>query len=246
MTITNIALVIPAFNEASTIRGLAQKARAMTPNVIIVNDGSSDDTAAQLHDIDVQLINLPANQGKAAALICGFQAVLQDDRVEGVVTLDGDGQHRIEDLQMIVDAGQSMPDTIIIGSRLWDTEKFPKARLRANKFANFWISWAAGYRIDDSQSGFRYYPASLLRNVDLHALAGRGFVFESEILILAARKGVHANSVRIPALYNAQTFRPSHFQQVADIAKIVRMVSWKLISRGMNPCGLWRYLRQER
>ena len=246
MTITNIALVIPAFNEASTIRGLAQNARAMTPNVIIVNDGSSDDTAAQLHDVDVQLINLPENRGKAAALTQGFRAALQDDCVEGVVTLDGDGQHRIEDLQMIVDAGQSMPDTIIIGSRLWDTEKFPKARLRANKFANFWISWAAGYRIDDSQSGFRYYPASLLRNVALHALAGRGFVFESEILILAARMGVRAKSVCIPALYNAQTFRRSHFRPVADIAKIVRMVSWKLISRGMNPYGLWRYLRQGR
>ncbi|MBO6947511.1 MAG: glycosyltransferase family 2 protein [Rhodospirillales bacterium] len=238
-----IALVIPAYNEAATIRDIAEGALETTPHVIVVNDGSTDGTGAALDGLAVRRIDLDVNQGKAAALLKGFGEALAIEGVEGVVTLDGDGQHRTDDIARVAGKGLEDQNAIIVGSRLWDTERFPKSRLRANKVANFWISWAAGQRIADSQSGFRYYPASVLRRLDLGKCARQGFVLESELLILASWAGAPIRDVRIPALYGAETFRPSHFRPVADITHIVLMVAVKLLSRGMNIPGLIRYLR---
>lgn len=237
------AVVIPAYNEKTTIRDVASGATKVAHHVIVVDDGSSDGTAAALDGLPVTCVRLTKNRGKAAALARGFETALQLG-VEGVVTLDGDGQHRAEDIARIVDAGLRSGDRIVIGSRLGQPENFPKARLRANRFANFWISWAAGYPIEDSQSGFRYYPASLLRRLDMTKIVDQGFMFESEVLILAARAGVRSEAVTIPALYDGVVQRPSHFRPVRDISRIVVMVAWKLISRGMCPLGLYYVLRK--
>ncbi|MEX0693025.1 MAG: glycosyltransferase family 2 protein [Rhodospirillales bacterium] len=239
------AVVIPAYNESATIRDVALGAAKAAHHVIVVDDGSSDQTAACLDGLPVVCLRLAANRGKAAALAHGFEAALKLG-VEGVVTLDGDGQHRSEDIIRIAEAGLKPGERIVIGARLSQPENFPKARLRANRFANFWISWAAGYRIEDSQSGFRYYPASLLRRLDMTKIVDQGFMFESEVLILAARAGVLSEAVTIPALYAGVIQRPSHFRPVRDISRIVVMVAWKLISRGMYPLGLYYALRKRK
>lgn len=236
-----LAVVIPAYNEERTIREIAAGALKATRNVIVVDDGSTDDTVMQLAGLPVHVIRLPRNMGKAAALRCGFREALAM-QVDGVVTLDGDGQHRPEDIASLADVGMSAGDQVVIGSRLHDGAKFPRARLIANRIANFWISWAAGHRISDSQSGFRYYPCALLRALDLSSLSHGGFVFESEILIRAAQRGYLSTSVHIPALYDAVAFRASHFRPGRDISRIVLMVAWSLIRRGMYPVGLYRSL----
>lgn len=238
-----IAVVIPAYNEGATIREIAKQARRVTSKVFVINDGSTDDTGSQLDGLEIERIDLPVNQGKANALLTGFREALTDPDLVGIVTLDGDGQHRIDDIAELVRAGLKHRGAIIVGSRLWDADKFPKSRLRANKVANFWISWAAGKRIADSQSGFRYYPADVLRGLDLENYGRKGFVLESELLIDASGMGTAIRSVRIPALYDATAFRPSHFRPVADITQIVLMVAGKLLKRGMNIPGLIRYLR---
>lgn len=236
-----IAVVIPAYNEEATIRGVAEESLSVADLVIVVDDGSTDATVERLDGLPIRLIRMPKNQGKAAALVTGFAAAL-DSGVAGVVTLDGDGQHRPADIARIADAGLMRGDRIVVGSRLSQPENFPKARLRANRIANFWISWAAGHAIEDSQSGFRYYPAMLLRQLNLAEGALSGFVFESEVLIEAARRGVLTESIAIPALYAGVVQRASHFRPVRDITRIVGMVAWKLISRGMYPQGLYRSL----
>jgi glycosyltransferase involved in cell wall biosynthesis len=236
-----IAVVIPAFNEANTIRDIASGALACTPNVVVVDDGSTDGTADALDGLPVTLLRHPENRGKAAALMRGLGAAMDHD-VEGVVTLDGDGQHLPSDIRRLVRAARLHPEHLVIGSRLHDGAKFPPARLAANRIANFWISWAAGQRISDTQSGFRFYPAALLRAVDWADLNGDGFVFESEILIHAAECGYSSTSVDIPALYDREYFRPSHFRPLRDITAIVRMVAWSLVRRGMYPVGLYRSL----
>lgn len=235
-----LAVVIPAYNEDRSIRAIAVGALNATTNVIVVDDGSTDDTATQLAGLPVRLVRLPRNMGKAAALRCGFREALAM-QVDGVVTLDGDGQHRPEDIATLAAAGAA-GDRVVIGSRLHDGAKFPRARLIANRIANFWISWAAGHRISDSQSGFRYYPIGLLRALDLSSLSYGGFVFESEILICAAQRGYLSTSVHIPALYDSVAFRASHFRPGRDITRIVLMVAWSLIRRGMYPMGLYRSL----
>ncbi|MBO6838071.1 MAG: glycosyltransferase family 2 protein [Alphaproteobacteria bacterium] len=237
----SLAVIIPAYNEERTIRAIADGALKATPHVIVIDDGSTDDTLTQLAGLPVRVVRLSRNMGKAAALRRGFKEALALG-VDGVVTLDGDGQHRPEDIASLVSVGATAGDRVVIGSRLHDGAKFPRARLIANRIANFWISWAAGHRISDSQSGFRYYPSSLLRALDLSSLSHGGFVFESEILIRAAQRGYLSTSVHIPALYDAVAFRASHFRPGRDITRIVLMVAWSLIRRGMYPMGLYRSL----
>ena len=232
------AVVIPAYNEAATLRGIVQRVRQYGRRVIVVDDGSTDDTAATVADLPVTLIRHASIQGKAASLWDGMEAAMAQG-VDAVITLDADGQHRPEDIPRFLQAAREHPGQIIIGSRLANKGAFPAKRYYANRVANFWISWAAGYAIDDSQSGFRLYPVALLRRLDARRAKAYGFVFESEILIRAARMGFYSHSLPIAAIYETRA-RPSHFRPVADIARITLMVAWHLTSRALYPTGFYR------
>ena len=237
---TKTVVVIPAYNEAATIRELAEAALKVVTDVVIVDDGSTDSTAERLRDLPVALLRNERNCGKAASLWKGFQHALAQG-AQFVVTLDGDGQHRPEDLPRLLNMAERSPQSIVIGARLHDRKNFPARRYYANQFARFWISWAAGYPIADTQSGFRVYPASLFEKVTRRDVAWNGFVFESEVLIAAGALGVRSIAVAIPGIYPKQA-RPSHFRPVVDIARIVVMVAGRLLRRGMYPIGLWRSL----
>jgi glycosyltransferase involved in cell wall biosynthesis len=237
----NFAVVIPAYNEAATIRSVAEEALRRGPLVIVVDDGSRDGTAAALEGLPLSLIRNPSNQGKAASLWRGMQHALAQG-VEAVVTLDGDGQHNPGDIVRLVTAYRESPGKIVIGARLADRRNIPTARYFANRFANFWIAWAAGYPIEDSQSGFRLYPAALLRQVRVSHDLRNGFVFESEILIEASRLGIGSVSVPVAAIYPLLA-RRSHYRPVMDGLRITRMVAWKLLSRGLCLRGLVNSLK---
>ena len=236
--------VIPAFNEASTIRAVVEHALHEVGRVIVVDDGSTDGTAEALAGCDATVVRNGVNRGKAETLRRGMALALSAG-AHAVITLDADGQHDPADIPRLIDAHEREPDLIVIGARLHEKHNIPLARYVANRFASFWIGWAAGYPLSDSQSGFRLYPASLLHTIDVTRSRSRGFVFESEILITAARAGVKSVAVPIHATYRTQA-RPSYFRPVADIVLITRMVAWKLISRGMHIPGLIRSLRRER
>ncbi|NPC57966.1 glycosyltransferase family 2 protein [Caenimonas soli] len=237
-------IAIPAYQEAGTIRKLAQEALAYCPNVIVVNDGSSDGTAAQLDGLAVTLLAHPGNLGKAASLRTAFRYALSQ-HARCVIALDGDGQHDPADAPGLLAAWQCHPERIVIGSRLHDRAQFPPARYRANRFACFWISWAAGHPIADSQSGFRAYSRDVMRIALQGTVCGSRFTFESEILIEAARQGHPTLAVAIPGRYPVDA-RRSHFRPVLDIAKIVVMVAGRLLRYGMAPLGLWRSLQPAR
>jgi glycosyltransferase involved in cell wall biosynthesis len=238
----SFAVVIPAHNEASTIRLVVMRALRYAERVIVVDDGSTDGTADTLQGMPVTLLVNERNQGKAASLWRGMQHALSLG-VEAVVTLDADGQHDPADIPRLVGASRRSPGKIVIGARLADRDKIPPLRYFANRFANFWIAWAAGYPIEDSQSGFRVYPAALLARVRVPHGPSKGFVFESEILIEASRLGYESVPVRVAAIYPLEG-RPSHFRQFVDVERIVRMVTVKLLSRGLHPLGLARSLGQ--
>jgi glycosyltransferase involved in cell wall biosynthesis len=233
-------VVIPAYNEAATIRDVASRALRESTNVIVVDDGSTDGTAEALVGLPVAVLRNPTNCGKAASLWRGFQQALAAG-ASGVVTLDGDGQHEPEDIPRLLAEAASHPNYVIIGARRRDQRRAAFWRYVANRVADFWISWAAGYSLADSQSGFRVYPASLLSSVKIKHGKARSFVFESEILIEATRLGYRSLPVPIEALRRPGA-RPSYFRPVLDIARITYMVGWKLISRGMYPIGLYRSL----
>ena len=234
-------IAIPAYQEAATIRALAEEALAQSPHVIVVDDGSTDGTAQQLAGLPVTLLVHAHNRGKEASLRTAFAHALGQDAA-CVIALDGDGQHDPADAPLLLAAWRRNPRKILIGSRLHDRSQFPVARWRANRFACFWISWAAGHPIADSQSGFRAYPAEVMRLALGPKVRGSRFTFESEVLIEAARQGHATLAMAIPGRYPANA-RPSHFRPVHDIAKIVLMVAGRLLRSGMAPLGLWRSLR---
>ena len=234
-------IAIAAYNECRTIRALAQSALALCPHVIVVDDGSVDTTVSQIQDLPVTLLRHSVNQGKAASLRTAFQHALAHD-AKCVVAFDGDGQHDPRDAPGLLAAWHAHPDRLVIGARLHDRAHFPPARYLANRFACFWISWAAGHPIADSQSGFRVYSKAVMAIAASGRVRGSRFTFESEVIIEAADHGHLTLAVAIPGRYPGHA-RRSHFRPVVDIAKIIVMVATRLLKKGMHPLGLWRSLR---
>ncbi|MCG7924985.1 MAG: glycosyltransferase family 2 protein [Candidatus Thiodiazotropha taylori] len=235
-----MAVVIPVYNESATIRDVATAVLQQTENVIIVDDGSSDDSQNQLEGLNVHLLRHEQNQGKATALQSGFDHAIKLD-AQMIITLDGDGQHNPAEIPRLISAAQANPNSIIIAARLKQRHNAPKLRLFANRFADFWVSWAAGYPVTDSQSGFRLYPFDLLRDVRLNTSKEKGFVFESEIVIEAASHSFYSVSVPVESIYHVGR-RQSHYKPWTDTWRIVRMIAWRLIKRGLYLQGLFRSL----
>jgi glycosyltransferase involved in cell wall biosynthesis len=241
-----LAVVIPAYQEAATLRGIVQRTLAHCRDVYVIDDGSTDGTGASVADLPVHFMRHAHNEGKAASLWDGFTAALSDG-ADLVVTLDADGQHRPEDIPRIVAASRQHPDRIVIAARVRNRGAAPRTRRIANAIADFGVSWAAGHPIVDSQSGQRAYPAALLRLLsgDASLRRGRaaGFALESELLVAAAEHGYATAAVPIDTVYFGAG-RRSHFLPLRDIGRIARMLVRRLMARGLNPRGLWRYATQ--
>ncbi|SFW71598.1 glycosyltransferase family 2 protein [Luteibacter sp. UNCMF366Tsu5.1] len=209
-------ILIPCLNEEKAIGRVVSEALALGLPVIVVDDGSDDRTPDIVGTMPVTLLRHPTRRGKGEALRTGFREVLRHD-YDGVVTMDGDGQHLAADVPAIIAAGERYPGSIVIGARLLEREQQPPGRRRANAVADWGISLACGWPIADTQSGQRLYPRSVLDLVDLPA---EHFVFEAAMLITACReRGVRVVSVPIASRYQGE-FRLSHFSPVRDVTRI--------------------------
>lgn len=229
MDASGYVALIPAYDEAATIRGVAERTLRQVGALIVVDDGSSDGTAAALEGLPLELLRNPANLGKGASLWRGMQRALERG-ARAVITLDGDGQHRPEDIPALLAAHRERPEAIVIGSRRHLRDEVPRLRYGANRFADFWIGLAAGQRFADSQSGFRVYPRRLLREAVVEHGASARFAFESEILIEAGRLGIESVAVPVTVAYRGLA-RASHFANVADVARIGRVIARRLFAR---------------
>lgn len=239
-----LIVVIPAFNEEATVADIVARCRRAVSGaaILVVDDGSSDATGARAAAAGAEVVRTANNRGKGVALAFGFAWALAQG-ASAVGTLDADGQHRPEDLPMLLATSRATPGRVVIGSRRAGATAAPAARRIANRVADFWVSWAARAPIEDSQSGFRIYPAEVLRAVDAGRGMAAGFAFESEILIEAGRRGFRTVSVPIPVIYGGSLQRKSYFRPVADITRIMLMVGGRLLRRGGDPIGLWRSLK---
>lgn len=229
-------VVIPAYNEAATVREVAVRAKQYCPNVVVVDDASSDGTDRVLEGLDVTVLRNPVNCGKAGSLARGFEYALSRGAV-GIVTLDADGQHAPEDIPRFFEQARREPGAFLIGARRRDQRRARFWRYLANCCADFWISLAAGTPIEDSQSGYRLYPATLLAEVNIPHGRTRSFVYESEILIEAARQGTVIRTIEVGVGLRGGA-SPSHFRPLLDVLRIAGMVTRKLIGLSLSSLGL--------
>jgi hypothetical protein len=188
----------------------------------------------------VHVVRHPQNLGKAASLWTGLQAAFAGG-AQAVITLDADGQHPVEAIPRLIALHRHYPDRLIIAARLANRDRMPVVRRFGNGMADFWISWAAGWPIADTQSGFRLYPRALIERIVASHDRRHSFVFESEVLIDACRAGFCSMTVPIAAIYSP-TARPSHYRPIADTLAIIRMVATKLLTRRFYFTGLIRSL----
>lgn len=232
----SVYAVIPAYNEATTIRDLAAEVRRHVDALVVVDDGSQDGTADALEGLEgVAVLRHTRNSGKAQALLSGFEHALAHG-AKAVVTLDGDGQHQPADLPRLLGAHRKNPAALIIAARTRKRDSSPGIRRLANLIADFWISWAAGVLIQDSQSGFRVYPAAFLNPLPTAPARRDSFTFETALLIQAAHRGVPFGFVDIDTRY-FEGQRPSHYRHY-DTWRIVVHVGGQLLRRRMNLPGL--------
>lgn len=223
-----VAVVIPALNEERAIRGVVESVLAICPNVIVVDDGSTDATCERIADLPITLIRHTTSLGKGQGLRDGFRKA-RELGFDAVIAMDGDGQHLAADVPRMLAAARRYPEHIVIGARIRNRENQPLARRRANAVADWGISWGCGIPVADTQSGQRYYPLAALELVEL---AADDFVFEAALLIAAAReKNVGIVSVPIESRYQGE-FRTSHFRPVRDVTRITLYTAGRILHYG--------------
>ncbi|NZA28639.1 glycosyltransferase family 2 protein [Luteimonas sp. SJ-92] len=239
----NVAVVIPALNESLRIREVAEGALARCDRVILIDDGSDDGTADCIADLPVTLLRHPVRMGKGASLRDGFREALRQG-AQAVLTMDGDGQHSAEDIPRLIDCGNRHPGCVVIGARLRKRGRQPWYRRLGNDFGDWGIALGCGFRLVDSQSGQRLYPA---RVCALENVPGEGFVFEAQMLISAARDaGAGVVSMPVESRYacadSAEQFRKSHFRLWRDLYGITSHVVLQVVGRG-DLLRTWRLTR---
>lgn len=236
-----ICVVIPTYNNAGTIAAVVRGALRECRDVIVVNDGSTDNTSAILHAIDgITLVEYARNGGKGYALKRGFQQALRMGFAYAI-TLDGDGQHYPRDIRHFLAANQQHPGALIVGSRRLEGVDRSKGSSFANKFSNFWFYVQTGRRLDDTQTGYRLYPLRKLRGLGL--LTSR-YEAELELLVFASWHGVELVPIAIDVYYPPREERVSHFRPVKDFVRISvlnTVLCFLAVVYGL-PLRLWRWL----
>jgi glycosyltransferase involved in cell wall biosynthesis len=213
------AVVIPAYNEAATIRGVVARTLRYAGRVIVVDDGSVDGTSQALEGLPVTLLVHERNQGKAAGLWRGIEHALSLG-VEAVVTLDADGQHDPADLPRFLEAARAHRQDLVVGARTLG-EGMPGLRAFGNRISSKIIGALAGCPIPDSQSGYRLHARALIDSV-APAISpdARGFLFETELLVRAGRQGYRIGSVPIATVYADQG---SHFHPGTELPRFLSL-----------------------
>ncbi len=211
----NFCIIIPSYNAGEHISSLLTQLErfASKRDIIVVDDGSQDDTSSIVRDWGVNLLAHKKNLGKGAALKTAFKKALNDG-YDAVITIDADLQHPPELIPKLLAPLENGFD-ITVGNRLWDTSKMPLERKVSNYLSTLATSILAGQRLSDSQCGFRAIRRWVIERADLKC---DKYQHESEMLVEAARMGAKIAFIEMPTIYNGNK---SYFDPVADTARFI-------------------------
>jgi len=217
-----IVALIPGYEEGPRIAAVVKAARLHLP-VLVVDDGSTDDTAANAEAAGAQVLRQVPNQGKGAALRAGLRRAL-DEGYDGILTLDADGQHNPAEIPRFLAAfgaadaaaadAADRPE-LVIGQR--DFAQMPALRRMSNTIGGAAFSWAVGQRIPDNQSGYRLIGRQLAER--MVESVESGFEFEVEMIAVCIRRGWQLAWVPISTIYAGE---PSHVQPLHHLRHFVR------------------------
>lgn len=213
----NALALIPAYNEGSRVAAVVRAALQVLP-VLVVDDGSSDDTAAQAQAAGAEVVFQRPNQGKGAALLTGLRLALERG-YDAILTLDADGQHDPAEIPAFLAAYTERGGDLIIGQRNFND--MPAVRRASNTLGTRLFSWALGQPVPDNQSGYRL----LSRRLASALLASgqvkeRGFEFEVEMIVTCVQLGYQLDWVPIRTIYAGEK---SHISPLRHVLKFVQV-----------------------
>jgi glycosyltransferase involved in cell wall biosynthesis len=216
-----VAVIIPAYNEERFIGSVVLKARHYSDNVIVVDDGSQDQTAVVAATAGAYVIKHEVNQGKGGALNTGF-AYAQALRADVIVTIDADGQHDVEEIGAVVDPVLTGEADLVIGSRyLVKNSNVPTHRVIGHKAFNFITNQVSGTAVTDSQSGFRAFSPHCLSKL---TFSSNGFSVESEMQFIAREHALKLVEVPITIYYHDAPKRSVWAHGLAVLNGILHLV----------------------
>ena len=225
--IMRTCVIIPTYNESKTIAGLIRQVQSNGLEVIVIDDGSSDNTADIAEASKVFVLRNVRNLGKGASLVKGYDFALAQG-FDAVISMDGDGQHSCDDLAAFIHKAESSGVAIVVGNRMNSTKQMPLLRVATNRFMSRLISLVTGQRIPDTQCGFRLVKKELLEKFKLSTSK---YETESEILIQASRLGFKIESVPVRTIYSGQK---SQINPFVDTLRFLRFIIRESFRRGKN------------
>lgn len=213
----SLCVIVPTYNNELTLEKVLHGVMAYTKKIIVVNDGSTDNTPEILKSFPtITQVTYQTNKGKGYALRQGFAKAVELG-YEYAITIDSDGQHYPEDLGLFLEKLNETPQALIIGSRNMEQSSVPGKSSFGNKFSNFWFWVETGLKMNDTQSGYRLYPVRLLKDI---SFVTRKFEFEIEVLVRAAWNGITVTEVPVRVYYPEKGKRISHFRPFQDFSRI--------------------------
>ncbi|MBU4477841.1 MAG: glycosyltransferase family 2 protein [Candidatus Omnitrophica bacterium] len=216
-----LCVLLPAFNEEKNISEVIREIKKIIPDVVVVDDGSADATARFAEEAGAIVLRHAGNEGKGHALRTGFRYVIENNYAAAII-LDSDGQHAPQEIKKFIAYAQGSDAGVIIGNRMGEPEGMPLIRKLTNIVTSYFVSKIAGYRIPDSQCGYRLIKTEVLKAVKLST---EKYDTESEILIEAARNNFRIESIPVKSIYANQK---SQIRPVIDTLRF-----WKLIFRNL-------------
>ncbi|MFD1095969.1 DUF2062 domain-containing protein [Salegentibacter chungangensis] len=219
-------ILVPTYNNAGSLASVLQDLLFYTSNLIVVNDGSTDDTLDILKSFPQLLVHhLEKNSGKGVALNTGFK-IAEKEGYDYAISIDSDGQHYPDDLDVFLSEleGKAPEDKelLLVGDRNMGRDGIPGKSSTGNKFSNFWFLVVTGTQLHDTQSGYRLYPLKVVNSIPLYT---RKFEYEIEIIVKAAWRQVKVKNIPIKVFYEEEN-RVTHFRPFWDITRIVVLYMW--------------------